>query len=88
MSTRSPPDLAFLLILLCYFDWISFIQITKNVLRVLDCYISPTKLYNQALEEGSIALQIEDNYYWTNFQDCVSREAVVKGDGFFVKAEG
>jgi hypothetical protein len=59
---------------------------TRNgSLRVLGYYVSPTVLYNQALADGIIGEDTDDNYYWIDFQDRVSREAGVEQDRFFVK---
>jgi len=57
----------------------------KNALRVLGYYVSPSKLYKQALADGIIGKDTEDINYWIEFKDRVSREAGVRQCRLFVK---
>jgi hypothetical protein len=42
-------------------------------------------LYKRALADGIIGEDTDDNYYWIDFQDRVSRKASVEQDIFFAK---
>lgn len=57
----------------------------KKALRVLGYYVSPTKLYKQALADGIIGEDTEDINYWIEFKDRVSREAGVEQSRLFMK---
>lgn len=57
----------------------------KKALRVLGYYVSPTKLYKQALADGIIGDDTEDINYWIEFKDRVSREAGVEQSRLFMK---
>jgi hypothetical protein len=57
----------------------------KNALRVLGYYVSPSKLYKQALADGIIGEETEDINYWIEFKDRVSRAACVSQSRLFLK---